>query len=117
MGNGTFDLSRLLANSSFILPLNAAGTGGSGPLGNLTLWGSGDYRNFAGGNSNTMTYDGDVVSANLGVDTKLSADLLAGVSVGWARGAVDYSASGATGDSTTTLTSINPYVVGRPRAA
>ncbi len=110
LGNGSFDLSRLLANSSFTLPLTAAGTGGSGPLGNLTLWGSGDYRNFAGGNSNTMSYDGDVVSTNLGVDTKLSADLLAGVSVGWARGAVDYSASGATGDSTTTLTSINPYV-------
>ena len=110
LGNGTFDLSRLLTNSSFTLPLNAAGTSGGGPLGNLTLWGSGDYRNFAGGNSNTMTYDGDVVSANLGVDTKLSADLLAGVSVAWARGAVDYSASGATGESTTTLTSINPYV-------
>ena len=110
LGTGTFDLTRLLTNSSFTLPLNAAGTGGSGPLGNLTLWGSGDYRNFAGGNSQTMTYDGDVVSANLGVDTKLSADLLAGISVAWARGAVDYSASGATGESTTTLTSLNPYV-------
>ena len=110
LGNGSFDLSRLLANSSFTLPLNATGTGGSGPFGNLTLWGSGDYRNFAGGNLNTVDYDGDVVSANLGVDTKLSADLLAGVSVGWARGAVDYSASGAMGESTTTLTSINPYV-------
>ena len=110
LGTGTFDLTRLLAGSSFTLPLNASGTGGNGPLGNLTLWGSGDYRNFAGGNSNTMTYDGDVVSANLGVDTKLSADLLAGVSVGWARGAVDYTASGLTGESTTTLTSLNPYV-------
>ena len=110
LGTGTFDLTRLLTNSSFTLPLNAAGTSGSGPLGNLTLWGSGDYRNFAGGNSNSMTYDGDVVSANLGVDTKLSADLLAGISVAWARGAVDYSASGATGESTTTLTSLNPYV-------
>ena len=110
LGNGTFDLTRLLAGSSFTLPLNAAGTGGSGPLGNLTLWGSGDYRNFAGGNSDSIDYDGDVVSANLGVDTRLSADLLAGISVAWARGAVDYSASGATGESTTTLTSLNPYV-------
>ena len=110
LGTGSFDLSRLLTNSSFTLPLTAAGTGGSGPFGNLTLWGSGDYRNFAGGNSSTMTYDGDVVSANLGVDTRLSADLLAGVSVGWSRGAVDYTASGLTGESTTTLTSINPYV-------
>ena len=110
LGTGSFDLTRLLTNSSFTLPLNAAGTGGSGPLGNLTLWGSGDYRNFAGGNLNAVDYDGDVVSATLGVDTKLSAALLAGVSVGWARGAVDYTASGATGETTTTLTSFNPYV-------
>ena len=108
--NGSFDLSRLLTNSSFTLPLHAAGTGGSGPLGNLTLWGSGDYRNFSGGNLNTVDYDGDVVSANLGVDTRLTADVLAGVSVGWARGSVDYTDSSLTGESTTTLTSINPYV-------
>ena len=110
LGNGSFDLSQLLTNSSFTLPLHAAGTGGNGLLGNLTLWGSGDYRNFSGGNSQSMTYNGDVVSANLGVDTKLSTNLLAGVSVGWARGAVDYTASRLTGESTTTLTSINPYV-------
>ena len=110
LGTGSFDLTRLLTNSSFTLPLNAAGTGGNGSLGHLTLWGSGDYRNFAGGNPNAVDYDGDVVSATLGVDTKLGADLLAGVSVGWARGAVDYTASGVTGETTTTLTSINPYV-------
>ena len=110
LGDGSFDLTRLLAGSSFSLPLNAAGTG-SGPLGNLTLWGNGDYRNFAGGNLNTVDYDGDVVSANLGVDTRLRDDLLAGVSVTWARGAVDYTdADAVTGEFTSTLTSINPYV-------
>ena len=110
LGTGSFDLTRLLAGSSFTLPLNAAGTG-SGPLGNLTLWGSGDYRNFSGGNRQTLDYDGDVVSATLGVDTRLRADLLAGVSMAWARGAVDYTDPNAvTGESTTTLTSINPYV-------
>ena len=109
--NGTFDLSRLLAGSSFSLPLNLAGAGGSGPFGNLTLWGSGDYRNFSGGNRQTLDYDGDVVSANLGIDTKLSADLLAGMSVARARGTVDYTDSSAlTGELTTTLTSINPYI-------
>ena len=110
LGDGSFDLTRLLAGSSFTLPLNAAGTG-SGPLGTLTLWGNGDYRNFAGGNLNTVDYDGDVVSANLGVDTRLRDDLLAGVSVTWARGAVDYTdADAVTGEFTSTLTSINPYV-------
>lgn len=111
LGNGSFDLSRLLTNSSFTMPLNAAGTGGTSLLGNLTLWGSGDYRNFSGGDTQSVEYDGDVVSATLGVDTKLTPDLLAGVSVGWARGAVDYTdPETLTGNATTTLTSINPYV-------
>ncbi|MDE0028149.1 MAG: autotransporter domain-containing protein [Deltaproteobacteria bacterium] len=106
--NGTFDLGRLLAGSSFTLPLNAMGTGGL--LGNLAFWGGGDYRNFSGGKPETMDYDGNVLSANLGVDTRLSDDLLAGLSLAWARGTVDYSASRAKGESETTVTSVNPYV-------
>ena len=110
LGNGTLDFSRLLANSSFILPLNAADNGGSGPFDNLTLWGSGDYRNIAGGNPQSVDYDGSVVSANLGVDTRLGADMLAGLAVSQARGTVDYTASSASGELTTSLTSVNPYV-------
>ena len=106
--NGTFDLGRLLAGSSFTLPLDATGTGGL--LGNLAFWGGGDYRDFSGGDAETVDYDGSVMSANLGVDTRLSEDLLAGISLGWARGAVDYTASGVAGESETTLTSVNPYV-------
>ena len=108
LGNGSFDLSRLLAGSSFTLPLNATGAGGL--FTNLAFWGSGDYRNFSGGNPETVDYDGNVVSANVGVDTRLSEDWLAGVSLGWARGTSDYTASGVTGESTTMVTSINPYV-------
>ena len=110
LGNGTVDLSRLLAGSSFTLPLNAAGNGGSGLFGDLTLWGSGDYRNIAGGNPQSVDYDGSVVSANLGIDTTLGSDMLAGVAVSQARGTVDYTASNASGELTTSLTSVNPYV-------
>ena len=108
--NGTFGLGRLLAGSSFTLPLNAAGTARGGLLGNLALWGGGDYRNFSGGKPETVDYDGNVLSANLGLDTRLSEDTLAGVSLGWARGTVDYTASGVTGEAATTVTSVNPYV-------
>ena len=109
--SGAFDPARLLAGSSFALPFNAEGAGSGGLIGNLTFWGSGDYRSFSGGDRRTVDYDGDVVSANLGVDTRLSADLLAGVSVGWARGTVDYTDSNTvTGESAATLTSVNPYV-------
>ena len=110
LGNGTLDFSRLLAGSSFTMTLNAAGNGGSGLFGDLTLWGSGDYRSIAGGNPQSVDYDGSVVSANLGIDTKLGADMLAGVAVSQARGTVDYTASNASGELTTSLTSVNPYV-------
>ena len=51
LGNGTLDFSRLLAGSSFTMTLNAADNGGGGLFGDLTLWGSGDYRSIAGGNT------------------------------------------------------------------
>ena len=108
--NGTFDLGRLLAGSSFTLPLNAAGNGGSGLFGNLTVWGSGDYRSIAGGDPQSVDYDGSVVGANLGIDTRLGADMLAGLAVSQARGTVDYATSNASGELTTSLTSISPYV-------
>ena len=110
--NGTLELGRLLANSSFTLPLGAAGNGGGGGLfGNLALWGSGDYRRISGGNARSVDYDGNVTSASLGIDTRLGADLLAGVAVSQSRGTLDYMASDAlSGELTTRLNSVNPYV-------
>ncbi len=111
LANDSFDPSRLLEGSSFTLPLNAAAKGRGGLVGNLTFWGSGDYRNLAGGNAQTVDYDGNVVSANLGVDTRLGENLLAGVSAGWARGTVDNTdANAVTGELATNVTSVNPYV-------
>ena len=108
---GTLDPERLLAGSSFTLPLGAAGTGGGGLLRNLTVWGSGDWRSFSGGDRRSVSYDGGVASASLGIDTGLGANLLAGVSVTRARGSVDYTASGASkGELATTLTGVNPYM-------
>ena len=109
LGNGTLDLSRMLANSSFTMTLNAADNGG-GLFGNLTFWGSGDYRSISGGSPQSVDYDGSVTSANLGIDTRLGADMLAGLAVSQARGTVDYTASSASGELTTSLTSLNPYV-------
>ena len=111
LDNGTFDLSRLLANSSFALPLNAADNGNGGLFGNLAFWGSGDYRSISGGSSQSVGYDGSVVSANLGIDTKLGDDVLAGLAVSQGRGSVDYSdANAGTGELTTSVTSVSPYV-------
>ena len=109
--DGTFDLSRLLANSAFTLPLNAANNGNGGLFGNLALWGSGDYRSISGGSPQSVGYDGSVISANLGVDTRLGEDLLAGMSLGQTRGSVDYTDPNAqTGELITSVTSVNPYL-------
>ena len=109
--NDTFDLGRLLADSSFTLSLDEAGGEGSGPFGNVALWGSGDYRTLSGGEGQSVDYDGNVVSANLGIDTRVSANLLAGVSLASSRGTVDYTDPNAQpGELTASVTSINPYV-------
>ena len=109
--NGTFDLARLLEGSSFTMTLGAADSGSSGPFSDLTFWGSGDYRSFSGGSGQSVSYDGTVTSASLGIDTRLSADVLAGVSLTASQGAVDYAEFNAQeGELSASLTSINPYV-------
>ena len=112
-GAGGRHIGRCAAARGLVLHA-AARRGGDrdgGPFGSLTLWGSGDYRNLAGGSPQSIDYDGNVLSAHLGIDSQLTTDLLAGVSVGRSQGMVDYTASGAsTGELTTTVTSINPYV-------
>ncbi|MDE0386049.1 MAG: autotransporter outer membrane beta-barrel domain-containing protein, partial [Defluviicoccus sp.] len=96
----------MLPGSSFALPLSG---GEGGPLGNLTLWGGGDYRELSGGSRRSVRYDGDVTGAHLGLDARLGGGLLAGVSVGHARGAVDYRDGAAAGELTSTVTGIAPY--------
>ena len=106
--DGTLDLAQLLEGSSFVMPLSAAD---AGQRRNLTFWGSGDYRKFSGGSQQAVTYDGKVTSANLGFDTKLGANLLAGVALAQASGKAGYTDSNArSGTLTSTVTSVNPYM-------
>jgi len=114
LADGTFDLDRLLATSPFTLPLNLVDNGGGGgqpsPLGQFTLWGGGDHRSISGGTPQSVDYDGSVTSANLGIDTRLGSDVLAGAALLWARGTVDDTSSSASGEVKTRLLSVNPYV-------
>ncbi len=111
LANGSFEPVRLLADSSFVLPLAAAGTGDGGLFRDLAFWGSGDYRNLSGGSSRSVSYDGRLASGSLGFDARLGANLLAGISAARAQGSVDYTYSNALkGKLTVALTSLNPYV-------
>ena len=91
-----------------MVPLNATN---NGPLSNLTLWGNADFRQLSDDNTQVMAYDGNVTSANIGVDRKVGDNAVGGVSMTLATGAVDYTDPElAKGELRTSITSINPYL-------
>ena len=51
-----------------------------------------------------------MLSASLGIDTRLGTDLLAGVSLTRSRGTVDYTQGASPGEFTATVTGLAPYV-------
>ena len=108
--NGSFLSNWLSEGSYFVLPLNAT-HGGNGFLSHFTLWANADYRKLSDENMQVMAYDGNVTSANIGIDRKVGEDLVGGVSMTLARGSVDYEDPElAMGELSTSLSTINPYL-------
>ena len=112
LGDGSLTIERLLGGSSFVLPLHAANDGQQTGLGSLAIWGRGDYLNLGGGDD--IDWDGEIFSGHLGVDTRLSADLLVGLAASLSKGSFDYAGLSGTdttaGSYTTRMTSVHPYV-------
>ena len=118
-----------LGTSSFTLNLGggsaaaASGSGGSAGGGSgLTLWAGGDYRSLSGGDdADAVKWDGDVVSARVGLDKRLREDLLAGLALSWSRGEIDYADRGRSGYlpiegvHESEMLSVYPYVGWQPR--
>ena len=111
LATGSLDLGRLLAGSSFTLPLTEADAPGTGFFRQPVLWGSGDYRALAGTETPGVAYDGSVLSGHLGLDIRPRTDLLTGLALSWGRGALDYTGpTGSPGTYTHTLLQLAPYV-------
>lgn len=83
-----------------------------------TFWGGVDYQNFGetSVNFDTQKYtqqDYDWISAQLGIDARVSNNLLAGVAISWSQSEIE---TVGTGDSATShktdtdLTGIHPYI-------
>ena len=113
LNEGTMDWKRALAGSSFALGLG----GGDAPSGKVMFWGKGDWREIAvGGETDPVEFEGDVMGARLGLDARLSDNLLAGVALSWTRSAFDYTDRGEAGYlpvkgvHETRMTSVYPYV-------
>ena len=107
-------MAQALGGSSFALPLNAAEDGGTGGVGGLAVWGSGDYRKLSGAEDSTVEWDGDIFSFHLGADVRVRPDLLAGLSVSRSLGSFDYTDRtdpvAVGGRYGSRMTSVHPYV-------
>ena len=106
-GGGSHDLLR---GTDFLL----AWGGGDGPDEarrgrRWQVWGQGDVQAFRGTPSAASGYDGDVRTAYLGVDTRLTDRWLAGVALARSGGVGDWRAGTARSRLTTTLTAVHPY--------
>ena len=107
--DGTFDWKRMMANSSFVLPLAEGG----GLLSSASLWADGHYSSLKG-DSNAVDWDGDVFGLQIGADTRLRDDLLVGLQASWSQGDFDYTETSAgtptKGEYNLSMTSLNPYM-------
>ena len=110
--DGTFDWRRMMANSSFVLPLAEVAEGG-GLLSSASLWADGHYSSLKG-DSNAVDWDGDVFGLQIGADTRLRDDLLVGLQASLSQGDFDYTETSAgtpaKGEYNLSMTSLNPYM-------
>ena len=103
---GLFGPSRPMGGQSFIMPL--AASGGSGGMGEFSLWGHADWQSFE-----AEGIDGDLTSVYIGADVTIGEQWLVGVAASQSDGDVDYrfagQAASGRGSLTTEMLSIFPY--------
>ena len=90
----TMDYERLLDGASFVLPLSlsatsAADNASAGTTGKTTVWGSSDFRNLAD-DEGSLDWEGQTLSAHLGIDKRFSEQALAGLALSWNDASFDY---------------------------
>ena len=104
------DRDRLLQGTDVMLSFGEddqpAGPGG----GRWRVWGQGDMQSFRGAPTESAGYDGDLRTAYLGLDARLSEQWLAGVAVARSGGAGNWEVGASSGRLTTDLTVLHPYL-------
>ena len=118
----TMDYQRLLDGASFVLPLplsalSATGNAPTGNPGKTAVWGSGDFRNLADDDADGLEWEGQTLSAHLGIDKRFSEQALAGLALSWNDASFDYKddADNSTnptpsqGEYQYSVVTINPY--------
>ena len=75
-----------------------------------TVWGQGDLQTFRGRSDTIGGYEGDLRTGYVGIDAQVSRQWLLGVAVSRSGGTGMWQAGSSTGQLTTTLTTLHPYL-------
>ena len=85
-------------------------TGAPGGERRWTVWGQGDLQTFRGRSDAIGGYEGDLRTGYVGIDAQVSRQWLFGVAVSRSGGSGMWQAGSSTGQLTTTLTTVHPYL-------
>ena len=107
-GRERSDWSQLLDGLTFTLPLGGAGEECHGNLCCLSVWGVGTYHNLS--DNDVLDWNGELMGAQLGVDSQLSTRLVAGVAVSRSSGSFDFRDEAVRGEFGSALTTVHPYL-------
>ena len=102
---------QMLTRSSFVLPVNVGAPPDNTPraVRDLTLWGSGTYRNL--NSSGAINWHGDLFGGHIGADARVGNHGLAGVLLSFFKGSFTYSDQDIqTGAYENQMLSVHPYV-------
>jgi len=112
---GRSGAASLFGGSSFQMPLGGSNVPQVTSAANqLATWGAGEYSHLGEPGESVLDWSGNLVSAHVGADTRVTSDILAGVAASYSAGTFDFTdktgASPVSGTYGTTMTSVNPYV-------
>ena len=102
--------------SSFTLLVGDGEEADAGGSGGWTLWGRTGRTEFSGNPERSLSVDGAVSSAWLGLDTRVGEDLLVGLALSHSAGEMSYRDEEGAGTVDASLESVLPYGRWTPRA-
>ncbi len=114
-------LAALFGGTSFLMPFGGSDAQQQSATGmQMASWGAGEYHYLGEPGASALDWQGNMVSAHVGVDARIGSDILAGVAGSYNSGSFDFTdktgARPVKGTYGTTLTSAHPYVAWFPGA-
>ena len=94
LNEGGLDWQEFLGGSSFDLIVGdtetPAASGQAASDGTIGIWASGDYERISSKDAGLGEWEGDLLSAHLGIDRQFSESFLAGLAVSWSKGSFEF---------------------------